>query len=192
MNRLLFAICFGSAILVGQFASAEGIYSDRVSSMSPLSTPDESYCKKPYPNCISTHNLPYLCLQSVYGAGDDPANRRPSGAFAVKGIVSGNSAFTWNGNCYTAQMRYAGQDQDYWYYRALCTPYCFAIEKELDPAFEDHRMLILDCHIGGGYQFYQFAAPYDCPKPTTHHRCYYPAPYCSKPCHYIVNRCWMN
>jgi len=149
-----------------------------------LTAPSTSYCQQPLPNCIPTHCLPCLCLQSAIGTGALFGLQLDTGAFTVSGLIRGTGVFTVNKVCYRTQMRYAGQDQWYWYYWARSTPYYFAITKQAFTPINVHFMFVFDCSSGSGFKFYQLMIRYNCPGPCCEpcnpepcypcHTCHYP------------------
>jgi hypothetical protein len=145
-----------------------------------LSAPSAAYCKPPLPNCIPTHYLPCFCLQSAIGTGALFGLHLDTGAFTVSGLIRGTAVFTVNKSCYRTQMRYAGQDQWYWYYWARGTPYYFAISKQAFTPIRVHFMFVLDCSSSSRFKFYQLMVRYNCPRP-----CCEP----SNPCHSCYDPC---
>jgi hypothetical protein len=160
MNRT-FSATIVMSLCMCELATAQGTYQARVKSLN-APQPDVRFCRERLPDCVPTRCLPCFCLQSVYGTGDDPNLRAPSGSFKVMGLLSGKGIFTWENNCYSRVMHFAGEDANYWYYSAMYTPLYFAIAKAEDPKQKDHAMWIYDCRQTVGFRFYQYAAMYSC------------------------------
>jgi|GEM_PF-5656966 len=137
---------------------AEALQAEATSGRFPR--PDKKYCNR-WPNCVPTHCLPRcFCLQSTFGTyqQNNPNVLRNSGAFKLLGLVRGKGVFTWKGECYSSQMRYTGKDHRFYYYRALRTPYCFAITN----SGRYRVMYIYNRCTPGDFQFYQIATSSDC------------------------------
>jgi hypothetical protein len=156
-----------------------------------LAIPNPDYCKRPWPNCVPTHCLPCFCLQSAIGTGAILGVHLDTGAFSFAGLVRGSGVFTVEKKCHQSKMRYAGQDNSYWYYVAYGTPYCFAVSKQAYTQYNIHFMFIHDCTSSTGFKFYQLMLKYDCPCPTP---CYEPCSHSScypcYPCHSHCQPCY--
>jgi hypothetical protein len=171
-NTRRFVFVLIVSFLLARAASAETSYEQALDVLKGRPMPDPSHAFW-MPNCVPTNCLPCLCLQSVYGTGLNPNNLWPCGAFNLTGLVSGRGVFTWESCCYSAQMRYCGQDANFWYYSALCTRYCFAVGRQ--PLSRVLVIFIYDRFGGGPFVFYEFATTFPCASP-----CWTP---CDNPCY---------
>jgi hypothetical protein len=166
MNRFVFALAVG--FIFAQVLRAETTYEQAFGALQGRTWPDPTHCCH-FPNCVPSCSLPCLCLQSVFGTGTNANLLRPTGAFNLTGLVSGRGIFTWHDCCYTAQMRYSGEDADFWYYSALCTRLCFAVAKQ--PLSRVITMYVYDRSSGVKFEFYQFATTFSCAQCTSDANC---------------------
>jgi len=149
-------------------ADLESLEAQATSGQFPV--PNKKFCNL-WPNCVPVHCLPKcFCLQSTFGTyrQGNPSKLRDSGAFKLDGLVRGKGVFTWKEECYSSQMRYSGEDEHYYYYRALRTPYCFAITKK---QFSKRYRIMFICNRcdSGNFQFYQLATNFNCKHDQTCH-----------------------